>query len=86
MFSSLKDAISGLFEALVQTKRFRMTAFKLFEAIIGDISLTRREQEKLEKEDREEKRKEATVEEDDDVVKEMTEPPKLKKVESESLF
>ena len=60
----------------MQKKRFRLTAFKLFEAIMGDISLTRLEQEKLEREDREEKKKEATVEEDDDVKEEKPEAPK----------
>ena len=43
---------------------------------MGDISLTRLEQEKLEREDREEKKKEATVEEDDDVKEEKPEAPK----------
>ena len=76
IFILTKDAISGLFEALVQKKRFRLTAFRLFEAIMGDISLTRLEQEKLEREDREEKKKEATVEEDDDVKEEKPEAPK----------
>ena len=47
--------MTGLFDALVEKKRFRLSVFKLFEGIISDVSITKREKEKLEKLDKEEK-------------------------------
>lgn len=60
--------MTGLFDALVEKKRFRLSVFKLFEGIISDVSITKREKEKLEKLDKEEKIRDSTNEEDDDIA------------------